>query len=380
MGEGYIVEDPHHGAPHEPRRPEDRAQDAVDLSPALERRGLRDRCPEHGLEDPDPGPPGERSRDRHHRGEREGEQDRCSAENRDGEEGMGADTVERPADEQRHDDRDCHRRCVDEGDGGVGDDRLGLEVVGDERERRKPGHAEEDERCVGPDPGQIRGLLPSPVQLHLQAPGPRHRRSGDEEDYRDAEERDPEQEKPGGVSAGEDQGSDHDQRSDDRTGLVERLMDPKPPPPPDCRRRVGEDRVPGRCPDGLPYPLEYDEEGRYLPAPGKGKERDGDEQAVAGHRHLPVVAALADVGAGDKPERIPYKLAKPGNQPDDGRASPEEENVGAGDAPGAVRDQAPAEARHAEQQDEVNRDVPDPLAGLRGRIWHLLRGVVADFI
>lgn len=115
-------------------------------------------------------------------------------------------------------------------------------------------------------------------------------------------------------------------------------MDAEPPSPPDGGRRVGEDRIAGWCPDGFSNPLGDDEDGGGLPPAGDGEERDGAEQAVAGRRRPPVVVVFADVDAGGRPQGIPDELAGPGDQPDDCRAPPEEEDIGAGDASGTVRD------------------------------------------
>lgn len=136
-----------------------------------------------------------------------------------------------------------------------------------------------------------------------------------------------------------------------RTDLIERLMDPESPSSPDGRRRVGENRISCRRSDGFFNPFGDNEGSRGLLAPGDGKGRDGGKEAVTGHHHPPATVIPINVTAGDCSQGISYELTEPDDQPDGGCAPSKEEEIGAGDGSGAIRDQAPEEAYHAEQQD-----------------------------
>ena len=172
-------------------------------------------------------------------------------------------------------------------------------------------------------------------------------------------------------TAGRDDQSD-EQRTNDRAGLVDRLMQAERSADSDDRGCVRQHRVAARCSDCLAETFAVVERRGRCEAAGDTHERDADQrEGIADDRLRPWLAGAVGERAGDETQHQRHSFADARDDTDHGRRRAEGREVGTDDTAPALVDDVAERRDHAGPGDKAD--------GADAR-WHSRMMSISNFL
>ena len=170
----------------------------------------------------------------------------------------------------------------------------------------------------------------------LEIARPREQQTGGEDKRNRHQRRGEENGESRAIIIAEEEDPADDQRPDDGSGLIERLVKAKAPAQSSLTRGMRQHRVARRRTDRPSHPLCNDQSDRDLPIAREGEERHSQQvQQIATDRDRPIAAAEIGEVSRTETDGITYELANTGHYPDRRPGHPEHAEIRAGAAPRA---------------------------------------------